>query len=84
MMFSRLVNREQELRSLLRQLDRETVVLACQRLGYGTIFDALSPTLSYRLRMWRPDEYQVLPLPPLPHSRFPACLYMAECLWLRQ
>lgn len=59
MMFSRLVRREQELRTLLRCLDRETAVLTCQRLGYGVVFDALSPTLFYRLRMWRADEYQV-------------------------
>lgn len=62
MMFSRLVRREQELRTLLRTLDRETAVLACQRLGYGVVFDALSPTLPYRLRMWHADEYQVRPL----------------------
>eukprot|EP00892_Ulva_mutabilis_P004358 jgi/Ulvmu1/2294/UM013_0141.1 len=59
MMFSRLVQRELELRGLLRRLDRETAVLTCARLGYGVVFDALSPTLAYRLRMWRADEHQV-------------------------
>lgn len=59
MFFSRLTQRAQNFRSLLRRLDRETVILVCQRLGYYVIFDPVSPTLSYRLRMWRPDEYYV-------------------------
>ena len=59
MFFSRLTQRVQDFRSLVKSLDRETAILVCQRLGYFVIFDPVSPTLSYRLRMWRPDEYYV-------------------------
>lgn len=59
MFFSRLTQRTQNFRSLLRSLDRETVILVSQRLGYYVMFDPVSPSLSYRLRMWRPDEYYV-------------------------
>jgi hypothetical protein len=70
--FSRLVNREQDLKLLLRQLDRETMVLTCQRLGYLNIFDPRSPALSYRLRMWRADERNVA------HSLFKISLTSAH------
>jgi hypothetical protein len=59
MFFSRLTQRTQNFRSLLRRVDRETAILVCQRLGYFVIFDPVSPTLSYRLRMWRSDENYV-------------------------
>jgi hypothetical protein len=35
-------------------------VSLCQRLGYAVVFDPIRPGgLHYRLRMYRPDEYQI-------------------------
>jgi hypothetical protein len=59
MYYARLTDRHVKLTDVLRQLDRETLVLVCQRLGYPNIFSRSQPSLFYRLRMWRPDDNHV-------------------------
>ncbi|GBF91729.1 hypothetical protein Rsub_04033 [Raphidocelis subcapitata] len=45
---------------VLRALPAEQQVALCQRLGHAVVFDPVRPGgLHYRLRMWRPDEYQI-------------------------
>lgn len=34
-------------------------VMLSHRLGMGNVFDPVRPTMHYKLRMWRADEYQV-------------------------
>lgn len=59
MFFSRLSERNHSLKHVLLKLDHETLVLVCQRLGYTNVFDIARPSMFYRLRMWRADEYRV-------------------------
>jgi hypothetical protein len=59
MFFSRLSERDHSLRYVLQGLDRETLVLVCQRIGYTNAFDMTRPSMFYRLRMWRADEHRV-------------------------
>lgn len=58
-MYGRLVDRSSMLTSVLRSLDRETLVLACQRLGYCNVFCAHRPALWYQLRMRHAGEAHV-------------------------
>ena len=34
-------------------------VRVCQRLGYANVYNAERPAMHYRLRMFKPDEYEV-------------------------
>lgn len=57
--FARLANRKQTLHSVIRPLEPETQVSICHRLGYYNVFRRSSPSMFYRMRMWRTDEYRI-------------------------
>lgn len=58
-LYGRLVDRSAMLTAALRTLERETLVLVCQRLGYCNVFCPHRPALFYRLRMWHAGEAHV-------------------------
>lgn len=58
-LFSRMMERGSQFTYLLLELERETLVNVCHRLGYYNFFNQKRPGLFYSLRMHRTDEYRI-------------------------
>lgn len=60
MFWSRTTDRKENWSSVVMQsLLPQEQIKVCQTLGYFNTFNQLYPEMSYQLRMYRPDEYQV-------------------------